>query len=225
MSRLYGFCYDRSVRYKALLFDLDGTLVNSIDLYGEAVIAALKDIGDDFSQDAFHDWYVHGQHLRQLLAKYGKTEEGWPGVRGNRDRRYIDLLEENIDWCAGAKETLASFNGTVPMALVTGSWMKYVDAIDSRLHLHDFFRTFVTVDDIGTFTKPHPASLLLAADRLGVDPKKCLYIGDQMFDVAASKAAGMPCCIVRGDYTPEAAMEAADFGVGNLEELRKIVGA
>ncbi len=223
MSRLYAIGYDRHVKYAALLFDLDGTLVNSIDLYGDAVIASMKEIGDDFSKEAYRDWYIHGQHLRQLLEKYGKTEEEWPDVRGDRDRRYIELLKEKVAWCVGAKETLEYFSGKIPMALVTGSWMEYVDASDGKLDLKKYFQTIVTVDDIGKFTKPHPHSLLLAADRLGFDSKECLYIGDQLFDVVASKAAGMPCCIVKGAYTPKEAMEQADFVVKNLAALRDLV--
>ncbi len=212
------------MKYVALLFDLDGTLVNSIDLYGEAVIASMKEIGDDLSQEAYRDWYIRGQHLRQMLEKFGKTEEGWPGVRGDRDRRYIALLKEKVAWCVGAKETLEYFFGKIPMALVTGSWMKYVDAIDATLDLKKYFQELVTVDDIGKMTKPHPHSLLLAADRLGVDPKDCLFIGDQLFDAVASKAAGMPCCIVKGAYTPEEAMDQADFVLKSLEELKALVG-
>jgi HAD superfamily hydrolase (TIGR01549 family) len=210
------------VKYSAILFDLDGTLVDSIDLYGEAVIRAMKEININVSKHLFRKWYTRAMHFRDWISQYGLTEEDCPQVRSDRDKMYIELLRKKVRFCLGAKEVLKYFHGKVPLALVTGSWMSYVNASDERLHFKSFFQTIVTVDAIGKLTKPHPHGLFLAADRLKVDPKKCLYVGDQLFDVEASKAAGMPCCIVRGPYTTEETMEKADFTVETLEELKTV---
>ncbi len=199
------------MRYSAILFDLDGTLVDTITLYGEAVLGSLKEIGIEATMDQYREWYHAPLHLSGILALYGMTEKDAPTIRQRRDEMYVELLRKKTEWLPGARElleTLASATPvplapSAPLAIVTGSWMTYVDAIDSRLGVKKYFDVFVTVDDMGKFTKPHPHGLLLACDRLGVKPEDCLYIGDQRFDAEASAAAGMDCLLVKGTWSPE----------------------
>ncbi len=200
--------------YAAILFDLDGTLVDTITLYAEAVLEALEEIGIAADPETFFDWYTKPLHLKQILALYGMDDSLVPQVRERRDALYEELLRTRVEWLPGAEALLTDLSAKkVPMAIITGSWMSYVDCIDGRLNLRRFVRTIVTCDDMGNFMKPHPHGLFLACDRLGVDPKACLYIGDQQFDIDAAKAAGMPCWLVRGRWTPEGAAGAGrEFG-------------
>ncbi len=118
------------MKYAALLFDLDGTLVNSIDLWGHAVIESLATVGIAVTHEHFREWYIGARHLGDWLAEYGLSEKEVPGLRPLRDRRYIELLRKDVSWEDGAKEALAFFRGKLPLGLMTGSWMSYVDAID-----------------------------------------------------------------------------------------------
>jgi HAD superfamily hydrolase (TIGR01509 family) len=210
------------VKYHALLFDLDGTLINTLDLWGEAILAAFKDIGIAVSWEQYRNWYMDAKHLKDWLREYGFTEETQPDFRADRDRRYIELARERVDWCEGAEDMLKFLNDHGPLGLITGSWKSYVDASEKKLHFLKYFRTLVTCEDMGKFQKPHPHGILLAADRMNVKPESCLYVGDQLFDVEAAQAAGMPCCIIHGRFTPDEALKKADIVVKSLRELKAV---
>ncbi len=208
---------------RAILFDLDGTLVDTITLYGEAVLASLKEVaGIDATWEQYREWYGRPLHLKGILALYGLTDEGIPGIRKRRDELYIDFLRTKTAWYPGAKDLLSGLRAKgVPVGLVTGSWMSYVEAIDSLLGVKKHFDAFVTVDDMGDFTKPHPHGLLLGADRLGVDPRECVYVGDQRFDIEAAERAGMPGILIRSEWTPADA--SAPQEVRSVSELSEVL--
>ncbi len=211
------------MRYAAILFDLDGTLVDTIATYEKAVIQSMAEIGIALGHEEFFEWFTHAEHLKALLARYGLTESDVPELRGRRDFLYKSMLRTEVKWLPGGEAILQQTFGRWPVAIVTGSWRSYVDAIDERLRLTRYTRAVITADEIHKFMKPHPHGLLLAADRLGVEPEKCLYIGDQAFDTEAAHRAGMPCCIVPGAYSPANVREGADFVCERLEGAMKVI--
>jgi HAD superfamily hydrolase (TIGR01509 family) len=204
---------------KAILFDLDGTLVDSIGLYEKAVIGAFKEQGLTINPEEYTQWYRDAWHLTRMLQHFGRTETDTPGIRERRDTLYMDLLRTDAVWIPGAEETLEALRTAgMPMALVTGSWKSYVDALDERLDLERFFPVRVTMDDVGKLSKPHPQGLLIACERLKVEPSACLYIGDQMFDVEAAHNAGMPCWAVQGRFSPSDLAEKAERMLGSIRD-------
>lgn len=211
------------MQYDAILFDLDGTLVDTIDLYEEACLATLGGAGLKFSAEDFKKFYPTGCSFADWVIHGGGTHEQIEPLRGVRDNTYCDLLRKRTVFLDGAEPLLEAVAAR-PTAIVTGSWKTYVDAMDEILNVSSRVGHMVTADDLGNFHKPHPHGLLLAADRLGIDPAKCLYVGDQMFDVEASKAAGMTCCCVVSRHTPAQAPLRADFTVRSLPELMGFLG-
>ncbi|MDD4319063.1 MAG: HAD family phosphatase [Candidatus Peribacteraceae bacterium] len=210
------------MKYSALLFDLDGTLVNSIHLWGGAIQEMFATMGISMTPNTFREFYRPSAHLGVWLQHFDVDPARKEELRAVRDAAYIRLLRKKVTWLPAAKEILDAFDGAIPMGLVTGSWMSYVDTIDARLSVKRYFQAIVTEDDMGTFSKPHPHGLQVAAGRLDVDPKRCLYVGDMLADVESSHAAGMPCCLVRGPYTAKEAIRQADFIIDTLRELPAI---
>jgi HAD superfamily hydrolase (TIGR01509 family) len=211
------------VKYAALFFDLDGTLIDSIDLWGMAIREMFASIDIHFTQDEFRRTYTPSGHLSVWLQKYDVNPILKEGLRIVRDTCYIRLLKEKVSWLPKAKEGLQAVTGTAPVGMVTGSWRKYVEAVDGKLDLARYFDTIVTEDDMGGFSKPHPHGLLIAADRLGVDPKKCMYIGDMAADVETAHSAGMPCVIVPSAYTAKEAKTSADVVLEHLGQLSQFL--
>ncbi|MBI3618842.1 HAD family phosphatase [Candidatus Peregrinibacteria bacterium] len=211
--------------YAAILFDLDGTLVDTVGLYERASLQALTSNGFTMSPKHFLQKYAAGEHLQDILGEYGKTESDVPMLRSTRDSLYEHLLETEDVWFPGAEHLLTRAKDLAPVAIVTGSWRSYIDALERRAHLSSYTSVIITADDMGmgTVMKPHPHGLFLAADRLHVAPERCIYIGDQLFDVEAAHRAGMHCCIVRGKYTPVEAANEADFAVNSLKAVEMLL--
>lgn len=205
--------------HKAILFDLDGTLVDTISLYEQAFIKVLAAQGYEVSLETFRDWYMRGVHLREIAQILGFPEEDIPQMRLERDAIYHELLGTQTAWIAGAEEALRKAKEIGPVGIVTGSWLSYLEAMRPKTDIFTHAKAIITADDMHMFMKPHPHGLLVCADRLGVDPAACVYIGDQKFDVEAANAAGMTSVLVHGTHTPKDAGDYANVVAHTLEEM------
>ncbi len=207
------------MKHHAIIFDLDGTLVDTVPIYEKAMIYMFSRGGAEISHEDFRKLYVPSSNLNDILAKYN-LEDREDELRNIRDDFYIDLLRKETKWFPDGKKFLEALPKDTTKAIATGSWMKYVDAIHERCLIHDYFDTIVACDDFSRCSKPNPFCLTLTCERLGVDPKDCVYIGDQKVDMDAAKNAGMQGYLVkRPVFTPEDSEENADKVVDSLEEL------
>lgn len=202
----------------ALIFDLDGTLVDSIPLYKRAFCETLAAFSVEITEEEFNRIYWENRKLPAVLERFGKAHQE-PDIRRHRNDLYIKKLGAQVEWFADAVKLQQALEPALPRAIVTDSWRSFVDAIEIRTGLSSFTTTVITADDRGPLDKPHPAGLLLAAERLGVDPARCMYIGDQEFDLNAARNAGMAECLVIRKHTPPAAVRSAKRIIHSLEEL------
>lgn len=206
------------MKVKAILFDLDGTLVNSIPLYRQAYFQTLSDFGLVLSEPEFNEIYWENHKLTDVLARFHLSHRD-AEIRKHRNDLYIRALGEKVMWFEDAKALADSLNSKIPRAIVTDSWRSFVDAIERRVDLSSVAPTIITVDECQPFNKPHPHSLLLAAERLGIAPGHCIYIGDQDFDMQAAINAGMAHCLIVREHTPPQAHKNAMHVIHSLQEL------
>jgi phosphoglycolate phosphatase len=212
-------------KYQAIIFDLDGTLVDTISLYEKAFMEVLRNRGHKVTVEGFRDWYIRGVHLREIAEMLDIDEHDIPQIRIERDALYEELLRTETMWLPGATIALAAANANGPVGIVTGSWLSYLKAMRARTDVFPYAKTIVTADDIHMVMKPHPQGLILCAERLKIDPRHCAYIGDQKFDMDAAKAAGMAAILVSGSYTPKDAEASADIVLESLKELLPLMSS
>lgn len=210
------------MRFDAVFFDLDGTLIQTTHLYADACIAGMRAIGLDFSMDDFRRLYPLGGSMSRWIAEKGGDPSRLQEVRSARDIVYHDLLKTQTTFLPYAPELLARLRGRTGVA--TNSWRSYTDAIHECIGLYDHVEYLVTADEMGDFCKPHPHGLLSLADSIGVVPERCVFVGDQMFDLEAARAAGMTACLLQGTHTPTEALMHADISLQSLDELSAHLG-
>ncbi|WP_114257277.1 HAD family phosphatase [Streptomyces sp. Go-475] len=206
MSHLHGI---------SVIFDLDGTLVDSEPNYYEAGRQTLAEHGvPDFSW-ADHERYV-GISTQETVAdwkeRYGlraSVEE----LFSDKNRRYLELARTSTRAYPEMRafvELLAAED--VPMAVASGSSPEAIEAVLSGTGLAALLPTVVSADEVA-HGKPAPDVFLEAARRLGSDPADCVVLEDAAPGAAAAHAAGMRCIAI--PYVPAQA-DAPEFATAGL---------
>ena len=177
----------------AVLFDLDGTLVDSAPDLGAAADKMRTDRGlTSYSLDHYRP--MAGAGARGMLHKaFDMTPEhpDFPAMREEFFVNYENRLTELTSVFDGVEHLLQSLQARgLPWGIVTNKSARFTDPLVRATVL--FASAGVVISgDTTPHAKPHPAPLLEAARRLGVEPSRCVYVGDDERDIVAGHAAGM----------------------------------
>jgi HAD superfamily hydrolase (TIGR01509 family) len=182
----------------SVIFDLDGTLVDSEPHYYEAGRRTLAEYGvPDFTW-ADHEGYV-GISTRETVAdwrrRYGlraPVEE----LLAVKNRHYLDRARAFARAYPEMRKFVELLAGEgVPLAVASGSSREAIEVILARTGLDAYLRTVVSADEVAR-GKPAPDVFLETARRLGADPAGCVVLEDAAPGVAAAHAAGMRCVAI-----------------------------
>jgi len=181
-----------------LIFDLDGTLIDSVGVYYvmmESVFEKLhwpkvsREVMRKAIKDGGFDWGL------VLPSGTGRSDEDlMASAREVIREMYPRVFEDRVDMVPGAEHLLKELHErNVKLALVTSTLGRFIEFKLIPLKkrgLRDLFQTVITLDDVKN-RKPSGDPLLECARRLGENPEKCAYVGDATVDIVAGKAAGM----------------------------------
>jgi beta-phosphoglucomutase-like phosphatase (HAD superfamily) len=180
--------------FRALLFDCDGTIADSMPLHYVAWKRALGEHGCAFPEDIFYAW--GGMPAAEIIATLGK-QQGIAMPIADVEHRKEALYYEMLPDLRAVPEVLAEIErncalgaGRLPMAVVSGSTGDSVTRSLVALGLLDRFETLVCAGDY-TKSKPDPEPFLVAAQRLGIAPADCLVFEDTEMGIEAATQAGM----------------------------------
>ncbi|MGH3451075.1 MAG: HAD family hydrolase [Haloechinothrix sp.] len=191
----------------AVLWDMDGTLVDSEKLWDVALQEAAERL--DGSLSAVTRQRMVGSNTAVTLellfrelnleltpAAYADTERWIVG-------RMTELLSASLPWQPGALDALCRVRQSgVPSALVTSTVRELAElALDSIGR--DFFDVTVCGDEVGGLNKPHPEPYLRAARMLGVEPAACVAVEDSPLGVSSALAAGCTVLVVPSELPVE----------------------
>ena len=205
-------------RYRAVVFDMDGLLLDTETLWQSAEEELFRRYGDAFTMD--DKLAVMGTTAEATAAYYAKRlhrsyEEGMALFEEMR-QIMLGLLQLQVSGRPGAVELVERLRGRIPLALASNSSSDIVRTALATARLSDAFDAIVTADDVAA-GKPAPDIYLLACERLGVRPEDALALEDTASGIAAAKAAGLACIAV--PQFAETDVSAADRTIDSLEEL------
>lgn len=184
--------------YAAILFDMDGTLLDSGPIWKEATIQAFTACSIYLPEEEMD--LLAGVALSTFLEERGYGSS-YAHIRDIRDPFLHTLITDRLQWHKGAEELISTLS--VPIGVITNTPQAIIDAFDVAVDIKKHFGVFLSGDDMKPNFKPHPKGLLLACEKLEVDPTQCVYIGDQESDLLAAKAAGMDAILIKGRQTPK----------------------
>jgi len=211
------------MRFPVVLFDLDGTVIDSGAIILASMRHAAKEVLGAEPPDALLMAAVGGPGLEaQMHALAPDRVEELVNVY----RAHNEPLHDELVCCAGMEDVLVRLKEHGRrLGIVTAKRRATVDLAFNVLPLRQLFDTIVGGDETERH-KPDPAPLLLAAERLNVDPKTCAYVGDSPFDIRAAKAARMHAIAVTwGGIHDTAKLEAEepDAIVDTAQELYGVI--
>ena len=181
---------------EAVLWDMDGTLVDTEAYWMEAEYALVAEHGDTWTTEDAHalvgnPLLVSAEQLRTRGGVRLSAEE----IVDRLLEHVVDRVRGHVPWQPGALELLADLaRHDVPTALVTMSWTPLARAVVDALPVGSF-ATIVTGDQVSN-GKPHPEPYLEAAARLEVEPTRCVAIEDSVTGLLSAEAAGVPTVAV-----------------------------
>lgn len=174
-----------------VLFDLDGTLIDSEPMWWEVGRTVIERHGGSWSEAQNRELLgVSLTRIGEALAKaVGRADLTGEWLLNEVVKEIAGTLRSRLAWRPGAVELLASLNTAgIPVGLVTASYQVIVDAVEDKLPPGTFQAT-VSGNDVSV-GKPDPESYLLGAKRLGVDPHRCVAIEDSPTGIASAEGAG-----------------------------------
>jgi 2-phosphoglycolate phosphatase len=203
---------------EAVLFDLDGTLIDSAPDLGAAADQMRTDRGmASLPLDAYRP--MAGAGARGMLGvAFGMAPDHpeFPAMREEFFRNYERRMTSSTHAFDGVPELLqALVRRSLRWGVVTNKSMRFTGPLTAAMPLFATAGTIVGGDST-PHSKPHPAPLLEAARQLGLAPGRCIYVGDDERDIVAGRAAGMPTVAATYGYLggkPQVGGWGADAGI------------
>lgn len=210
-------------RFAAVIFDMDGVLVDGEPLHFQALNTMLADEGKSITLEAYLPYMVTKAGWREFVVDLGLAQE----PDAYRDRYHALVLEQYRTQAAalpGANLLVDRLRAAgLPIAVCSSSVRPWVEACLDQLHLRDRFDAVITGDQVEA-GKPAPDIYLHAAATLGIEPGRCLAIEDAPAGITSALSAGMTCWAVRTPYTrgmdlpgPHRILDSlADVAIGDI---------
>jgi len=204
---------------RGVLFDWDGTLIDSYAADSSAYLAMFREMGipwglEDLAQHYSPNWYRVYRAAKLPRARWDDADRAWR-------KQYAEHSPQLI---TGARQVLVRLEREHHLGLVTSGDRDRVTRQLRTFRLTQLFGARVCSGDTAQ-KKPHPAPLRLALQTLRLDPSSCVYVGDSPEDLEMAKRAGVRAIAVLGPFPTEKRLRAArpDFLLESIRELPEVL--
>jgi len=209
--------------FKAVIFDMDGVLINSEPLWKIAEKEVFSSMGVNVTDELVH---ITSALTAQEVCAFWYERYPWQGktfdqVEDDVVARVIELIGENDTKIPGVIEILDFCKSKgLKIGLASNSSHDLIEVVLEKVGIKHYFDFISSAQDVER-GKPDPAVYLYAAMKLGVDPKECLVFEDSIIGVTAAKNAGMFVIAipVQEDFEKKE-FEIADVKISNLAEFK-----
>lgn len=210
---------------KAVIFDMDGVLIDSEPLWRIAMMKGFNDIGIEFSEDDCRK--TTGMRFKEVVEHWFKhhniTHSTPTQLNDNVISNLIGLIEREGKAMDGAVELLEFLSARkFPLGLATSSNHILIEAVLTKTQTALYFNEITSAEFL-QYGKPHPEVFLKCAENLKIAPKDCLVIEDSVNGVLAGKAAGMTViAIPDAEHKHDERFKTADHLLNNLKDVIKL---
>jgi beta-phosphoglucomutase len=192
------------MKYKAVLFDMDGVILDSEPLHVAAFQATLGRFGHELDMNGYEAHFA-GKTDETGFNEYFdfiNEDANIPAIMSEKAKKYLELAQDQLTPYPGIVQIIKELSEHVPLALVTGSLRSEVDVALKACGIEGQFSAIVTANDI-TKSKPNPEGYLKASELLGIEPKDCVVVEDSPSGINAAIAANIDCIAVTNTHSKE----------------------
>ena len=206
---------------KAVIFDLDGVLIDSEPLHCKADTQLLRELGADPPAnyfDRFTGW-TDAAMWEAIKSDYHLTKSIDQLMKMQVPIKLNLLQEGAYKAIPGIVELLEEINTVrIPIAIASSSPRKFIEAAVKKIGIEQYFKILVSGEEIER-SKPEPDIFLKAATLLNVSPSECLVVEDSKSGTIAAKKAGMKCIGYQNVNSGNQDLSNADFIVNDIREI------
>jgi beta-phosphoglucomutase len=189
---------------KALIFDMDGTIIDNMMVHHRAWQQLLGELGYSWTLEQVKErvWGKNEEIFERLFP--GKfSQEQVAELTERKERRYVEIYRPDIAMLAGLEKLLEDARVLgIKLGIATAAPRICVDFVREALSLENYFDTIVDAQQVSR-GKPHPEGFLRAAECLGASPEECVVFEDAPVGVEAAQGAGMKTYVVLTTHTEE----------------------
>ena len=211
---------------KAILFDHDGTLVDSEATHFQLWKTILAHYQIQLAEDGykqFHSGIPTARNAEILVEKYQINSTPQELAKQKDILTNAFFATQCFPLMPGVKDTLQTFYDVgLTLGIVTGAGRIGVDTTLAGHQLSDFFSVITTGEDV-RLSKPDPAVYTLAMDKLGVSAQECIAIEDTENGIRSAVEAGLPCLAVKNAYSASHDFSQATFIFDSMIEAKNWV--
>lgn len=211
---------------EAVIFDMDGVLIDSEPLWQRTEVEIFSDIGIQLTPEM--QLYTKGlrsdEMVQYWLSRFNRDGLDSGKIIKDYENEMTRIFREEVELMDGAREATQFFrNMKLPLALASSSAMHFIDIFLERFEFREYFSVIYSAEK-EPFGKPHPGIYIHVADRLGCDPTHCLAIEDSFHGLIAAKAAKMKVMVLPGsaDFN-DSRFGAADYKLSELKQINKAI--
>lgn len=204
-----------------VIFDMDGVLIDSYQPHFVSWQETAAQYGLQLTEEQFRETFgqTSGSIIRQLWGDGCLSEEEISDFDRIKEGRYRELVESDLPLMTGGAELVAALAAEeIPVAIGSSGPPENVRLVVEKLGGDRVFRAFVTGKDVRR-GKPDPQVFLMAAQKLGLEPARCVVIEDAPVGIEAARRAGMKSVGLQSPAPRARNLGAADLVVDSLQEL------
>jgi beta-phosphoglucomutase len=206
------------MNYRAILFDLDGVIVNSEPLHQTAFETTLKARGHNLSPDQYIQYFADKTDEAGFKTYFAAIAEPFDlrAIMAEKAQAYLDLADGHLTPYPGVIELIQDeVARNTPLALVTGTLRHEVELTLKTFGITHCFKTIIAAEDVAV-GKPDPAGYIKAAQLLHVAPADCIVVEDSPSGLKAAQSAGIRCVVVTNTH-PAAELPGATLTLAELK--------
>ena len=188
----------------ALLFDLNGTMINDMQYHVDAWYRILNEMGANISIERVkEECYGKNNELLERVFPGRFTLEEKNELSLEKEKQYQAAFRPHLKLIDGLAQYLEQTSKSgIKMAIGSAAIKFNIDFVIDELHIRKYFEAIVSAEDV-LYSKPDPETWLICARRLGVHPEDCLVFEDAPKGVESAENAGMKTIVITTMHTPE----------------------